>query len=161
MQTSGVDLPTPADTPFRPIVLNVRGHPRPQPRPRFVRGRVISTLDPNARLWRGLVEREARGILTKTARQAILKVGLVFRIPSKDKSRHNRFCASRPDADNLAKLALDAFMDAGLIADDSAVAELHVVKLWSAPGDAGMSATISQAVTPPAPPPDPARPDWV
>ena len=36
--------------------------------------------------------------------------------------------ATKPDADNVAKIVLDALVDAGVLADDRLVVELHVVK---------------------------------
>ena len=37
---------------------------------------------------------------------------------------------TRPDCDNSVKLIQDCIMDAGIIADDSQVFDLHVVKTW-------------------------------
>ena len=36
--------------------------------------------------------------------------------------------ATKPDADNVAKIVLDALVDAGVLSDDRLVVELHVVK---------------------------------
>jgi Holliday junction resolvase RusA-like endonuclease len=50
---------------------------------------------------------------------------------SETKGNIKKFSDKRPDADNLAKIATDALMDAGYFArDDSQVASLHVVTGW-------------------------------
>lgn len=66
-------------------------------------------------------------------------IGFSFGTPKKD--RHGKPHTHRPDADNLAKLALDAVMKAGLIGDDSAVATLVVRKTWD--HEPGMVMTIA------------------
>lgn len=51
--------------------------------------------------------------------------------PKKNRQKGFIFNDKRPDADNLAKIATDALMDAGYFArDDSQVASLHVVTGW-------------------------------
>lgn len=41
------------------------------------------------------------------------------------------WCAGRIDADNGAKVCLDALVDAGVLRDDKQVVTLHVEKLWA------------------------------
>jgi Holliday junction resolvase RusA-like endonuclease len=116
-----------------PIVLDVQGIPRPQPRPRFVRGRVISTADANAKRWIQTVETGARALVEMKGQQTgALVVCIGFRFPTKDKTRHGKPHTHRPDLDNLAKLILDCLMRAGLIADDACVSSLSVQKTWDA-----------------------------
>jgi Holliday junction resolvase RusA-like endonuclease len=133
--------------PMSTILVSVKGIPRPQPRPRFVRGRVISTADANAKRWIATVEvacRAARDVAGKV--ESPVAAVLHFRFPSKDKDRHGQPHTSRPDADNLAKLVLDAAMRVGLIGDDSCVARLLVMKSWSdEPGLEAAFAHMSEA----------------
>lgn len=120
-----------------PIILEVQGVPRPQPRPRFVKGRVVSTADANAKRWIILVEAGARALADVKGKQSgPIAVAIGFRFPSKDKARHGKPHLSRPDADNLAKLILDCLMRAGLIDDDACVSSLAVQKTWDAEGRA-------------------------
>lgn len=78
-------------------------------------------------------------------------------MPTKDKTRWGQPHTFRPDADNLAKLVLDAMMKAGLLADDSIVSSLLVRKTWAQEG--GLVATIKLDHRSPTFHPD--RPDWV
>ena len=70
-----------------------------------------------------------------------LAVYFIFSMPTKDKDRHGHPHTFVPDADNLAKLALDVAVKAGLIPDDRAVSLLIVRKTWAK--DAGMVMTIT------------------
>lgn len=142
------------------LTFSVAGIPRPQPRPRFVKGRVISTADANAKRWIAAVEAVAREAKPYAGEfGSALAVVLVFRFPTKDKSRHGKPHTFRPDSDNLAKLILDATMRAGLIADDAAVSSLSIRKTWAI--DAGVDVlminddrTIEEPVEMPLP-------DWL
>jgi hypothetical protein len=66
-----------------------------------------------------------------------LSVVILFRFPTKDSKRHGLPHTFVPDADNLAKLALDALQRSGTIANDSAVSALTVRKVWCASPLAG------------------------
>lgn len=124
------------------IVLEVKGTPRPQPRPRFVRGRVVSTADANARRWSNTVEVACRSAASAVGMiESPLAIVLHFRFATKDKSRHDTPHTSRPDADNLAKLVMDAATRSGLIGDDAGVARLMIMKTWS--NEAGMEAALA------------------
>ncbi|CAB4183215.1 Rus Holliday junction resolvase [uncultured Caudovirales phage] len=120
-----------------PIILDVQGTPRPQPRPRFVRGRVVSTADANARRWIATVEAGAKALVELRGKQSgPLAVAIGFRFPTRDKARHGKPHTFRPDVDNLAKLILDCLMRAGLIDDDACVSSLAVQKTWDETGRA-------------------------
>ena len=120
-----------------PIILDVQGTPRPQPRPRFVRGRVVSTADANAKRWIATVEAGARGLIKLRGKQSgPLAIAIGFRFPTRDKTRHGKPHTFRPDVDNLAKLILDCLMRAGLIDDDACVSSLAVQKTWDEIGRA-------------------------
>lgn len=60
-------------------------------------------------------------------------------MPTKDSKRHGLPHTHVPDADNLAKLALDALQRAGTLANDSAVSSLSVRKVWASGDQAGAS----------------------
>jgi len=142
------------------MLIQVRGTPRPQPRPRFANGRVVSCADLNARRWIALVELEARRALQAHHElKGPVAVRLVFRIPTKDAGRIGRAHLATPDADNLAKLALDCFQRAGLLANDSAVWKLEIRKTWSSPADSGLDAELTQET--PGALQAPAWPDWL
>lgn len=152
--------PTAADTLPAVILIDVKGTPRPQPRPRFVRGRVVSTADPNAKRWKAGVEAVARVALGEHGQQSgPLSVSLNFEMPTADKKRWGLPHTLRPDSDNLAKLVLDALMSAGLIGDDSAVSCLLVRKTWAASPLAGVSLAIAADARVPLEKPQP--PAWL
>jgi Holliday junction resolvase RusA-like endonuclease len=143
-------------------LLNVPGIPRPQPRPRFVKGRVVSTADANARRWISSVVRvAAETARVKGKAEGPLSVCLGFTFPTRDAKRWGLPHLHRPDADNLAKLVLDAAMKAGLIADDATVSCLAIRKTWGRVGEEGLAMTLGpdRRVLLPAPPND--RPDWL
>lgn len=101
----------------------------------------MSTADANARRWQDAVGRAAR--VAFDAHGAVagpLVVCIGFSMPTPKKARHGKPHDFRPDADNLAKLALDAVMKTGLIPDDSQVSTLVVRKTWDA--EPGMVMTI-------------------
>lgn len=106
------------------------------------------------------MEAEARKAAAAHGRQTgAVRVDLMFLMPTKDASRHGKPHTFVPDADNLAKLALDSIMRAGLIGDDSAVSSLNVSKTWAKSG--ALAAVIQPDQREQAAPPDPARPDWI
>jgi Holliday junction resolvase RusA-like endonuclease len=143
------------------VLLNVEGNPRPQPRPRLCRGRVVSTADANARRWKEQIRStaklavEARGMVEASQVAVVLR----FDLATDKTDRHGKPHTFRPDADNLAKLALDAVMDAGLLKDDAAVSTLVVTKTWAAKG--GMIMTLHQDDRTPSPVPADRFPDWI
>lgn len=143
------------------VLLTVEGTPRPQPRPRLCRGRVVSTADANARRWQSLVYQAARAAtLAHGPFEGAVTVCLAFAFPTPQKPRHGLPHLHRPDADNLAKLALDQVVRAGLLKDDAAVSCLIVRKTWADKG--GMAATIAQDQRQETPPAEPLEhPRWV
>jgi Holliday junction resolvase RusA-like endonuclease len=143
------------------VLLNIEGNPRPQPRPRLCRGRVVSTADANARRWKDLVT--AAGKMAADAHGQIgapaVAVVMRFDMPTPKADRHGLPHTFRPDADNLAKLALDAIMSAGLLKDDAAVSTLVVTKTWAAKG--ALTMTLHQDDRTPSPVPADRFPDWI
>ena len=143
------------------VLLNIEGTPRPQPRPRFVGGRVVSTADANARRWKDLVKAagkmaaDAHGVIAAQAVAVVMR----FDMPTPKADRHGLPHTFRPDADNLAKLALDAVMDAGLLKDDAAVSTLVVTKTWAGKGGLVMTLHLDDRV--PSPVPASRFPDWI
>jgi Holliday junction resolvase RusA-like endonuclease len=143
------------------VLLNVEGNPRPQPRPRFVRGRVISTADANAKRWKDLIQSTAKLAVEAHGQiqGAAIAVVMRFDMPTPKADRHGRPHTFRPDADNLAKLALDAVMSAGLLKDDAAVSTLVVTKTWA--GKGGLILTLHDDDRTPSPVPADRMPGWI
>lgn len=69
---------------------------------------------------------------------------ILFRFPTKDSKRHGLPHTHVPDADNLAKLALDALQRSGTLANDSAVSALTVRKVWCASPLAGATFMLAE-----------------
>lgn len=142
------------------LTVIARGTPRPQPRPRFANGRVISTADANARVWIASVERAAAQAIVCVggkdslpylyAHAPALSVEMQFRFPS-NRGRNGRkqartegtplVCA--PDTDNLVKLVLDSLVRQGALAgDDSRVASIYAEKVYAPPDKAGVTVIV-------------------
>lgn len=121
------------------IAFNVVGTPYAQPRPRFVRGRVISTASKGAKLWSEAIRRTIRD-LAVTPISGPVEVMLAFYMPTRFTDRWGTEHTMKPDVDNTAKLAIDAFTRAGVFGDDCQVSRLTAVKFWAEHG--GMGATI-------------------
>jgi Holliday junction resolvase RusA-like endonuclease len=147
---------------MKTISFFVSGDPQPQPRPRArAFGKFAQVYDasaPNshdkgkAYYWRTMFT-----VAAKTVRppapitgQVWLTMEFYLRRP---KVHYNKkglkpgapaSCCSKPDIDNLAKLALDAMRDAGLFADDSQVVDLHARKFYAdVPDQIGCDAEMS------------------
>lgn len=150
------------DTPT--FSLAVHGTPKPQPRPRFVNGRVISIVSDPVNRWKTLVRRQIR--LAQTAlgwdtilfpkrwHQSGLRVFMEFWMPTKTKSRWGMPHQVRPDGDNLAKLVMDCLTVDRVYEDDSMVSDLRVRKFWVPESHAGLTILIEPYRTRPVPLPD-------
>lgn len=146
------------------LVFSVAGTPRPQPRPRFVKGRVVSTADPKAKLWRLAVERAVHTALSNRGERLPLFTGAVrvtmtFMFPTVDEKRLGTFHTHKPDADNIAKLCADLMETAGVFSNDSKAVDMRVTKMWARIGGVSIHvddlseerrATTSPAGEPPA-----------
>jgi Holliday junction resolvase RusA-like endonuclease len=126
------------------ITFSVAGRPRPKTRPRFVNGRVVSTVSKPELLWRGAVERAARecvaniGPLPEWAAAAAW-VDMVFSMPTRNAKRVGLPHTVKPDKDNLEKLVLDAMEAAGLLSKgDARVSRGAVRKVWCLEGRGGV-----------------------
>ena len=144
------------------IILITQGHPRPQPRPRVIRGRAISTLDPLASFWKARIRAASSAIPREhgTLAPGPLSCSMAFLMPTKVESRFGKPHTQVPDLDNLAKLVLDAMQDTGLIANDSHVALLSLSKSWAPADKAGVIVELENLEAQPGPP-GTARPDWL
>ena len=121
----------------KPLIFTVHGTPRPQPRPRFVKGRVVSTASKGAKLWRLAVERSVRQAIADSGRVAPLFSGAVrlvctftFEPPSGAQSRIGQPHIQKPDASNLLKLVEDVMETAGVFGNDCQVSRPDVAKWW-------------------------------
>jgi len=133
------------------LVLQVRGTPHAQPRPRFVRRgrgpvRVVSTASKGAQLWRDAVERAAleavRNVGGPEAVRAMfpgaVQIRLLFTFQGAPEGAPH---TGKPDTDNLTKLVLDALVRAGAIGgDDCRAATVDARKMVG--GSAGCSIEV-------------------
>jgi Holliday junction resolvase RusA-like endonuclease len=144
------------------IIMITQGHPRPQPRPRVIRGRAISTLDPLASSWKARIRASSSAIPRELGSLAPgpLSCSMAFLMPTKDAARFGKPHTQVPDLDNLAKLVLDAIQDTGLIANDSHVALLSVSKSWAPADKAGVIVELENLEAQPGPLGS-AKPDWL
>jgi Holliday junction resolvase RusA-like endonuclease len=142
---------------YEPVQIFIPGTPRPQPRPRFAKGRVIATADPLAQRWTHAVEFYAKQTINNLGgpnlirhylgdKGEAIRADMYFLFPTQPRNaeRYGLPHLKVPDADNLAKLILDAFVRRGLIlGDDSRVSELYVRKNWCKVADAGCMVTLT------------------
>lgn len=122
----------------------IPGEPCSQGRPRFARrGRFVMAYDPpKSRNWKATAQQHMRDEMDDDAPlQGPLQVIVqaLFTCPLSDHrksmSRHRRWHAKRPDAENVAKAVLDA--GTGVIwRDDSQIARLVVAKHIAAQDEA-------------------------
>lgn len=153
----------------RALVFQVAGTPRPQPRPRFSRGRVVSTADPKAKLWRQEVERACRLALanagtTKPMFKGAVRLSCTFTFapPPSKRDRIGQPHTHKPDASNLLKLVEDVMEAAGVFANDSQIVEPVVAKWWGAkPGLAVLVEDASEDRRPEPSAADVSPPEWL
>jgi Holliday junction resolvase RusA-like endonuclease len=138
--------PREARAPIQPLRLVVMGVPRPQPRPRFAKGRVVSTVDPKIRGWQRAVEHAAKmakqALHTGTGQMAAsvadalgryrpLKLSVTFFFGTRHQERWGLPHTHKPDVDNLAKLIMDVLVKAQLITgDDCRISLACLRKVW-------------------------------
>ncbi len=128
----------------------VSGTPRPQPRPRFVNGRAVSTLDAKSNAWKAALRACAGHVLQRAGKTSeslglreAISMELTFSFSTGEEGRFGKPHTHKPDADNLAKLVMDALVDGGLwVGDDSRVADLTVRKRWCKSGSEGVAVSI-------------------
>lgn len=143
------------------VTIVASGTPRPQPRPRFANGRVISTADSNAKFWIRRVAHACkqamdivggRQSMSELIGDGALTVKMQFRFsqggdPMAKPKAHKQTGkphTSKPDADNLAKLVLDVMTRSGVIKDDMMVSSLTIDKVWSKNRDCGVTVHVTE-----------------
>lgn len=116
-----------------PLLITVRGTPQPKARPRFVKGRVVSTVKPKEKLWRKGVESAAKAAVEARGGGPLftgaVRTTMTFTFagaPHQIGKPHT----AKPDKENLEKLVLDAMERAGVYRNDSQVAAGPVAKWW-------------------------------
>ena len=131
----------------KPFTFNVHGTPRPLPRGRWVKGRLVSIVDPKAKLWRLAVDRAVREAIANSGRAVPLfrdavKLRAVFAFePPKGQERRLDYPHTQtPDASNLLKLIEDVMESAGVFKNDSQVTHPEPEKWWGK--RAGVSVTV-------------------
>lgn len=145
------------------------GTPRPKSRPRFIRGKTVSTANPHEKLWKKGVERAClAAVLWNSDHLPIfrgpVRVRMVFTFepPLPERARIGTPHTLKPDADNISKLVLDAMVKTKVLADDSLVAALPVEKWWGE--RAGVVVIAEPMDGQPAQAPsaaEPGCPDWL
>jgi Holliday junction resolvase RusA-like endonuclease len=111
------------------------GQPRPQPRPRLSKGRVVSIARKATKTWKDRLVAEIAAARKETPPVTTpCGLRLTFFMQTKVRARWGKPHTARPDADNLAKLTMDALVKAGALKDDSFVAEGVTRKLWAERG---------------------------
>lgn len=147
-----------------PILIRVGGTPRAQQRPRFMRGRVVSTPDKKLQLWKSMIERACRATIKDHGAQPLFRgavrvdMRFTFPPPACDPARRGPH-TQKPDKDNLEKAALDAMEAAGIFANDCQVAVGKTEKRWGY--EPGMIAMIAQAEPSEPLPIVDAPPEWL
>ncbi|HVK81111.1 MAG TPA: RusA family crossover junction endodeoxyribonuclease [Verrucomicrobiae bacterium] len=145
--------------PTEALTFTVGGTPRPQQRPRKVRGRWVSTTNPKLQLWRAAIERACKAALANRGdplplfgRGVAVSVSLRFRFaaPAGAPERIGTDHTHKPDKDNLEKAVLDVLEMCGVFANDSQVSRGPVEKIWGA--RSGLSVEIAPAVARNVPP---------
>lgn len=136
-----------------PFTFSVRGTPRPKARPRFIKGRVVTTATRHEKLWRTAVQRAAKAAVALRGDPAPLFAGAVrvrmvfmFEPPGAERQRLGTPHTHKPDKDNLEKLVLDAMEKAGVFKNDSQVADGPVEKWWGE--RAGVTVLVEQIDAP-------------
>jgi Holliday junction resolvase RusA-like endonuclease len=114
------------------------GTPRPKARPRFVKGRVVSTVGDHELLWRGTLEKEIRHAWSTSKKpfDCALIVDASFYFEAKKADRLGLPHTQRPDKDNLEKLCLDVLKKERVIKDDALVVGGETTKEWQMNGGA-------------------------
>jgi Holliday junction resolvase RusA-like endonuclease len=142
---------------YEPVQVFIPGTARPQPRPRFAKGRVIATADPLAQRWINAVEFWAKQTVNNLGGSKMipyylgdkgeaLRADLFFSFPCQPRNadRYGKHHVKKPDIDNLSKLILDCFVRRGLIlGDDSRVTDLFATKRYCRVADAGCMVTLT------------------
>lgn len=134
-----------------PIVIVVKGTPRPQPRPRMLKsGVVVSTANREVRSWADRIRLTVRGAMMDRygygfqGFEGPVRVDMIFTLPVKDSSKWGNWCTARPDVDNIFKLAGDALEKAGVFrTGDQQIVCGETAKLYGPEEAAGVTITIS------------------
>lgn len=124
------------------LQVYVKGTPRPQPRPRFVNGKVVSTASKPAKAYRAVVLAACKSVYAQCDQikgPVNLSLQLYFKC-GKHLDRIGKPHTSRPDWDNCVKLWQDCAQKAGLIEDDSKVYLGSASKVWAS--EAGALLTL-------------------
>jgi Holliday junction resolvase RusA-like endonuclease len=147
------------------LAFSVAGTPRPQPRPRVIRGRAVSTVDPKAKLWRGAVEKACRAAMDGRAAFAgavEVEMRFMFLPPKSDPDRIGTEHTGAGDCDNLQKPVLDLMERAGVFKNDKQVSRVSASKVWGRkPGVAVLVRSLAATQAVPPPPADDQPPSWL
>lgn len=112
------------------------GTPRPKARPRFVKGRVVSTVSDLELLWRQELAKTIRLVRPMVPFDRALIVDASFYFEAKKAECLGQPHTHRPDKDNLEKLCLDLLKKECVIKDDALVCGGEITKEWQMRGGA-------------------------
>ena len=124
------------------LQVYVKGTPRPQPRPRFVDGKAISTTSKPAKAYRAVVLAACKSVYAQCGQIKKGPVSITLDLWFFSAKRAKEFGqphTPRPDGDNVLKLWQDCAQKAGLIAEDSHVYAAFARKRWAATAGALMT----------------------
>jgi len=137
---------------IEPLTFSVFGTPRPQQRPRKVRGRWVSTTNPKLQLWRDAIERACKLALANRGDPLPLfpkgavsvSMRFTFAAPASAPERVGTDHTQKPDLDNCIKACWDVLELCRVFSNDSQVSRGPVGKVWGV--RAGLSVEIAPSV---------------
>lgn len=119
---------------IRSITLYIDGEPKPQPRVKaYSRCGAVGVYTPDtAREWKEYIVAAcaAKGI-TALRLDGPLWLDIAFYLPRPKSRKKEKYVATKPDLDNLAKAVMDALSDAEVWRDDALVVQLTASKIYS------------------------------
>lgn len=133
--------------------FTVTGDPKAQPRPRLSKHGAYNP--PTAKAWKaGVVYSATMAGLRDLRLTGPVAVTMDFHMPRPQahllrgsiRANAPMWHTVKPDADNLAKAALDALTDMGVWVDDSQVCDLHITKRYATDLAPGVHITIRAIV---------------
>lgn len=144
----------------RILQIVVPGHPRPQPRHRAVKGKIIAVIDRRVEAWQESVRRATLSAISDFGREEIaetafwskrgaLLMKVIFKMPHKQPSMWGQLHISgnKADLDNLEKLVMDEIagkVKSPLPGNDSRICHKEGLKVWCRPREAGCVVTLQE-----------------
>ena len=133
-----------------PLLVDIAGVPRAQPRGRHVGGRVVSTTGP-ATVWRRQVTQAVQAAMAAAIADGrrfpltgAMELTIAARFPTPDAGRWGgwRTATTDRDFDNVEKLIADVLVKCGAMRDDGQVARAVYEAVWCRPTQEGVSVCV-------------------